>query len=163
MPAKTQSVLLAGLAMGLAAAVVSLLPAVGGCIACFLYFGAGLMAVWHYANTHGVTISGREGAGMGALAGIIAGTVAGLISLVLMAADLQPTFREAMEQQMEASGMDPAQMEQLEAMFESPLFILAVVVIGLTIDAIVGAIGGAVGASTFKKGPVESGGASDVF
>lgn len=152
MPSKMQSVLLAGVAVGVAAALFSIIPVAGSCLACLAYLGGGLLAVWHYTNTHRLTLTGGQGAGLGALAGGVAGVVAGLLTYLFSVIGLTPTFQEMMRQQLESSGMDPAQRDQMLAIFESPLVIAGMMLLGLLIDAIIGAIGGAIGASLFKKG-----------
>lgn len=151
MPDKSQSILLGGAATGIAAAIINLIPTVGGCIACLLYIVAGIVAVWHYTDRHQVTITGGQGAGLGALAGIVAGAVAAAMQLLFQVIGLAPDWRTAMEQQFDQSGMDPAQMEQMLEWMSSPLFVVAIILIMLIVDAILGAIGGAIGASMFKR------------
>lgn len=153
MPDKTQSILLAGISVGIAAAVLALIPSIGGCIACLAYLAAGVVAVWHYTDRHQLTVRGGPGAGLGALAGIAAGIVAFLLQLLFQSVGLMPNWRVAMEQQFERSGMDPAQIEEITQMFSSPLVMIGIILAGLVIDAALGAIGGAIGASMFKRGP----------
>jgi hypothetical protein len=152
MPSKTQSILLAGVAIGVAAALFSLIPMAGSCLACIAYLCAGLLAVWHYTNTHQVTITGGQGAGIGALAGIVAMIVASILGYLFMAIGLAPNWQDMMMQQLEASGMDPEQQEQMAEFFSSPLVWVGFILLGLVLYAIIGAIGGAIGASVFKKG-----------
>ena len=89
---------------------------------------------------------------MGALAGIVAMAVAGILQFLFMSMGLTPPFREVIADQLDTSGMDPAQADQILAMASSPLFIVGVVLVALVVYAILGAIGGAIGASLFKKG-----------
>lgn len=152
MPSKTQSILLAGVAIGVAAALFAIIPVAGGCLACIAYLGGGVLAVWHYTNTHQLTLSGGQGAGLGALAAVTAGIVATLLGYLFSAIGLTPSFQEMMQQQFAAGNMDPAQRDQILALFESPLVIAGMILLGLIINAIIGAIGGAIGASLFKKG-----------
>lgn len=152
MPSKTQSILLAGVAVGIAAALFSLIPVAGSCLACIAYICAGLLAVWHYTSTHQLTLTGGQGAGLGALAGIAAMIVASALGFLFSAIGLTPGWQELMMQQLEASGMDPAQQEEMAELFSSPLVWIGMFLLGLIIYAIVGAIGGAIGASIFKKG-----------
>lgn len=152
MPDKTQSILLAGLAIGVAATVLGLVPGVGGCLACATYIGAGMLAVWHYTDRHRLTLQGGQGAGIGALAGVVAMVTASILQFVLMATGVQPSFREAIADQLDASGLDPAQVEQFMSMVESPFFVVGMILVGLVVYAILGAIGGAIGASVFKRG-----------
>lgn len=151
MSTKSQSIFLAGAAIGVLAAILGLIPAVGGCLACIAYIGAGVLAVWHYTDRHQLTLKGGQGAGMGALAGIVAMAVASILSFLFMAFGLTPPLRQLIEDQLDSSGMDPAQIEQIMEMTSSPLFIIGVFLVALVIYAILGAIGGAIGASVFKK------------
>lgn len=152
MPDKSQSAILAGAAVGIAAFVVNLIPMVGGCVACLLYVGSGVAAVWHYTDKHRITVKGGQGAGLGALAGIVAAVVASVLQWLFQALGVAPDWRVTMERQLENSGMDPAQMEQMIEMFTSPLWIAGFILIALAVGALAGAIGGAIGASIFKKG-----------
>ncbi len=152
MPDKFQSILLAGIAIGVAASILGLIPFVGSCLACIAYVGAGLLAVWHYTDRHQLTLKGGQGAGIGALAGIVAMVAASAIQLLLMATDLRPSLEQIIADQLDTSGMDPAQVEQIMNMVESPFFIVGIVLVALVIYSILGAIGGAIGASTFKRG-----------
>lgn len=152
MPSKSQSILLAGAAIGVAATILALIPVIGSCLACITYIGGGVLAVWHYTDRHQLTLSGAQGAGMGALAGIVAMAVAGILQFLFMSMGLTPPFREVIADQLDTSGMDPAQADQILAMASSPLFIVGVVLVALVVYAILGAIGGAIGASLFKKG-----------
>lgn len=162
MPSKIQSILLAGAAIGVLAALFSLIPMAGSCLACIAYLAAGVVAVWHYTSTHQLTITGGQGAGLGALAAVMAGIVAAVLSYVFSAIGLMPNMQEMMRAQFESSGMDPDQIEQMIAIFESPLVIAGLYLVGLAVNAIVGAVGGAVGASIFKKGGAAEA-RSDVF
>lgn len=149
---KSQSIVLAGVSVGIAAAILNLIPVAGGCLACLVYLGAGVVAVWHYTDRHHVTLKGGEGAGLGALAGILAGAVSFALQWLFQAIGLAPNWRVAMEEQFEQSGMDPAQMEQIIEMLSSPLVMIGIVLGMLIIYAILGALGGVMGASFFKKG-----------
>ncbi len=152
MPEKGQSILLGGAAVGIAAAIVNLIPTVGGCISCLLYIAAGIVAVWHYTDRHQLTITGGQGAGIGALAGIVAGVAAGVLGYVFQLIGIAPDWRTAMEQGFDQSGMDPAQMEQMLEWMSSPLFMIGIILVSLIVAAILGAIGGAIGSSLFKRG-----------
>lgn len=152
MPSKSQSILLAGAAIGVAATILGLIPVIGSCLACVAYIGAGIMAVWHYTDRHHLTLSGAQGAGMGALAGIVAMAVGGVLSFLFMSLGLTPPLRQIIADQLDVSGMDSSQADQIMEMASSPLFIIGIVLVALVIYAILGAIGGAIGASLFKKG-----------
>lgn len=152
MPDKTPSILLAGIAVGVAATVLNLVPVVGSCLACLAYIGAGLLAVWHYTDRHRITLKGGQGAGIGALAGLVAMVTASLLQFVFMMIGVQPSLREMVSDQLDMSGLDPAQVEQIMNMVESPFFIVGILLVATVIYAILGAIGGAIGASLFKRG-----------
>lgn len=151
MPDKSQSILLGGAAVGIAAAIVNLIPTIGGCVACLFYVGAGIAAVWHYTDRHQLTIMGGQGAGLGALAGIVAGVVAFLLQLLFQVLGLAPSWRVAMQEQFDRSGMDPAQIEEIMQTLSSPLVMTGIILAGIVVDAVLGAIGGAIGASIFKR------------
>ncbi len=152
MPDKSQSILLAGAAVGVAATLVSLVPVVGGCVACLIYIGAGVMAVWHYTDRHQLTIGGGQGAGLGALAALVAMVVSGLLSFLFTTIGLTPPLRQVISEQLSTSGLDPAQADQFMEMASSPLFIVGVILFVAVIYALLGALGGAIGASAFKPG-----------
>lgn len=152
MPSKTQSILLGGGAIGVAAALLSLIPIAGGCLACLTCIAAGVLAVWHYTDTYNLTITGGQGAGMGALAGIVALVVSGLIGFVFQAIGLMPSFSEAFEQGVSQGNTDPEQAEQIIEFITGPAGIATFIVVGLILYSILGMIGGVIGASVFKKG-----------
>lgn len=153
MPSKTQSILLSGGVIGIVLVVVQFIPWVGACLCVLAILGAGLLAVWHYTDTYQLTVAGGTGAGMGALAAVAAGIVDGVIGLIFQALGLVPSAEEAAQAFLE--GMQQAgsgeQAEAVRQLVESPLFLIAVFGIQLLIFAVLGAIGGAIGASLFKK------------
>jgi hypothetical protein len=162
MPSKTQSILLGGVVAAVIAAIFSVLqiPVLSTCLGCLMYIAAGLVAVWHYTETHALTISGGTGAGMGAAAGAVAGLIGALIGFGLQAAGLVPSPAEVIDQLI-TSGQIPAdQAETFQGFFNSPLYYVGVILFTLIIGAILGAIGGAIGASVFKRGGDTPGGGS---
>ena len=152
MPSKTQSIVLGGLAIGVANVMLGLIPIAGGCLVCLAYIGAGLLATWHYTTVNELTITGGQGAGVGALAGIVAVVIGTIISLILSKLGITPDTMEAMRKGFEQSGMDPSQQEQLIELFSSPLAYAGLIFLGIIIGSLLGAAGGAIGASMFKKG-----------
>ena len=154
MPSKTQSVLLAGIAVGVVSALFNLIPVpiAAACLSCTAYLVAGVLAVWHYTSTHQLTITGGQGAGMGALAAVAAGIVATVLLYVFGALDVIPTMEERMMEQLDQQNLTGEQREQALSFIQSPLVMIGAMLVYLIIYAIVGAIGGAVGASVFKKG-----------
>lgn len=153
MPDKKQSILIGGVVAGVVATLGSLVPYLGTCIACLLYLGSGLFAVWHYTNTNRLTISSSEGVKMGALAGLVGFGTSMLIGLAYWAAVGMPSMGEFMRQRMEGQpGADPGQIDQMVAFFDNPIFPVIFVVASILIWVVLGLAGGAIGAGVFKKG-----------
>lgn len=155
MPSRAQSVLIGGVVIGVAIAILDFVPFLGQCLACLAIVGAGVLAVWHYTSTYNLTITGGTGAGMGALAAIVAAIVDGLFGFVFAALGLTISPQEAMRRsvdQMREGGMSPEQVEAVQQFVESPLFLPSVMFCAIVIYALLGAIGGAVGASIYQKG-----------
>lgn len=154
MPSKSQSILLGGAAMGVAAAIFSLIPVgpIGSCLGCIITIGAGVLAVWHYTTTYNLTITGGSGAGMGAQAGVVAAIVSALISFVLIAIGIAPDPAEAINQAIATGQMDEETGDMVRGFMEGPAYYGIVLVVSLIIGAIAGAIGGAIGAAMFQKG-----------
>lgn len=152
MPGKSQSVLLAGIAVGVIVSLFSFVPTFGGCLGCIAYLVAGGLAVWHYANTYELTVPSGAGAGMGALSGVLAGIVSSLIGWLFQIAGLRPGLEDQMMRALENSNMSPEQLDQFRTMVSSPLFWVVMICMGLLFGAILGAIGGAIGSSMFKRG-----------
>ncbi len=165
MPSKVPSIVVGAavaVIIGVVTQFVTTGPAMGnqvlsgvmGCLACLAYAIAGVVAVYHYTNTHGLTISPGSGAGLGALAAVAGALVAYLIGLLLQTVGVMPSADEMMQMQMELmrdQGMSEEQIEQVgqfAGMSQGPIAIAIAVVVG----AILGAIGGAIGAAMFKKG-----------
>ena len=155
MSGKFESIVLAGLATGVIASLLEAVPGASGCLACAAYIGSGTLAVWHYANTYGVTLAAGSGAGMGAAAGGLAGIVSGVIDFVIARLGGRPSFQEQMEsalRALEEGGMNTRQLEQVEAWAQSPGFLIAAVAFGLLMVVAMGAIGGVTGAGAFRRG-----------
>ncbi len=155
MPSKLQSILLGGATMGIAAAVFGLFPTVGACLGCLAFIGAGLLAVWHYTTTYALTITGGTGASMGAGAGVVGAVASSIIQALMALVGLAPSWADIqgeMMRGMEEGGVPPEQMETWRQVLESPLSIVGFVLCGLLLYAVLGAVGGAIGASVFKKG-----------
>lgn len=170
MPSKTPSIALGAavsviLSLALSFAILGMGTtgqAIVGCATCLLVFIGPLVAVWHYTSTHRVTLPAGPGAGLGAITGAVGALVAGLVQQVLILANLYPDAAELLERQREqmiASGLDPAQIDQAMQMAETMGGMASNPILGIglnvLIGAVIGAIGGAVGAAIFKKGPLE--------
>jgi len=152
MPSKQQSILLGGIVAGLLSTsylgLINLLCCAG------VIIGA-LVAVWHYTDTHKLTIP----AGQGAVIGLLAGLVGTVISLMLNYILIEMGIRsdQAITQFILNSFGDSMPPEQYDAMAEqmnSEMTLSAYMANGLfaaVISLVFGAIGGAIGASVFKK------------
>lgn len=165
MPTKTPSILLGALVttvLGLFMAVMSFSGGTAGqylssLICCLTGIAGAGVAVWHYANTHKLTLKAGAGAGLGALAVAVGGLISYVITEALQAVGLFPTDAEIMEQQRQqllAQGMDPAQVDQglqFAQTFQGPIG----VVVNVIVLAILGAVFGAIAASVFKKGQTD--------
>lgn len=165
MSEKNLSVLIGGLAGGLLAILLTIPQnQFLGCLACLCYVGCGLVAVWHYTNTNSLTISGGEGAGMGALAGIVGGVVASLLGWLFRLIGLLPGAEEAIRQLEESGQLDQMDESTAEFMYQLTEFSTGIggAVLGVVIALILGVIGGAIGAAVFKKGGDAPADAADV-
>lgn len=121
-------------------------------LCCLGVIAAGLVAVWHYTSTNGVTIAGGEGAGMGAVAGAVAAILTGLLTYALIAAGFLPDPEVVMQEMLEEMPEDQRAMaERFGGIGTGPLGW----VINAVLYAVIGAIGGAIGAAMFKKGGPE--------
>ena len=154
MPSKTQSILLGGLVVGLLS--TSYLGFINMLCCAGIILGA-MVSVWHYTNENMLTIQAGQGAAMGALAGIAGSLIALLLDQVVGLIGL-PTgteIQQQIQQMFMPSNLDPDQLEQMQQQqeqFNTPMFKAIGAVFGIAISAIFGAIGGAIGASVFKKG-----------
>jgi hypothetical protein len=158
MPGKTNSILVGGVVAAGVAAFASFIPVAGSCIGCLAYIAAGLVAVWHYVETHRLAISGGTGARMGAGAGAVAGLVGTLISFLFQVLGLLPGYSEGLQRLSESGQLSEEQLEAARTALESSLLYVGVAVIGLIVGASLGAIGGTIGASVFERGGNTPGG-----
>ena len=166
MPSKTQSILIGALVYAVVGAVMSFIAtsggmataALGGCGACLAAFAGPMVGVWHYVSTNKLTIPAGSGAGLGAVTGLAGGVLAYGLTQLLRVINILPTVAEAAElqrQMMIDMGVDAAEVDaQLAAgsAMSGPVAEIAISVIG---GLIIGAIGGAIAASVFKKGEAD--------
>jgi hypothetical protein len=159
-----QSILLGGLVAALLATILTFPaqggnPIVGFAACCIPAILGGLIAVWHYTNTNNLTLAMGAGAKLGAMAGLVGALISTVLSYVLKALGLLPSTSEAAEIQRQAMierGMTDQQIEQamrIAEMSSGILGQLVFVIVGCLIFALIGALGGLIGASMFKKGP----------
>lgn len=155
MARKVESLMLAGVAGGVVASLVEIIPGGTGCLTCAVYVGSGVLAVWHYANTYALTVPGTAGAGLGAGAALLSTIVSALLNYLISLLGARPGFREQIEtglDAMEDAGMGPEQIEQIRMWISTPSFLVTAIVFGLVITAGLGAMGGLIGAGAFRKG-----------
>jgi hypothetical protein len=137
-----------------------------GMLPCMLWIIAAALTVWHYTNTHKVSIKPGEGASMGAMALGLGGLISGVLSYVLQMIGVTPSNEEIRAQAIEQArkayeeqGMSPEQIEQAIGMVESSMGFMSNpilgIVMGIVFSVIIGAIVGAVAAAIFKKGRTE--------
>lgn len=166
MPDKTPSVILGALVYVVLGTIISLatptaaggqggLGMLVGCLSCLLVMGSGMIAVWHYTNTHQLTLAAGQGVTLGMMSAVLGAITAALIGFLLMTLGLRPGVEEVMDMtiaELEQQGMTDAQIDSaigITRMMLSPIAMIAMAVIS---GAIGGAIGGALGAVFFKKG-----------
>lgn len=155
MPNKTQSILLVGVIAGLVGVLASFIPAAGDFIACLAYIGAGMLAVWHYADRHSVTLTGGQGIGLGVLTCIAASITGIILDAGLRALAIKPSLQEEMRQGFEQGGADMAQLGGFGEFMMSPGFVVVMIGVGLIFSVIAGVIGGVIGSKLFKRGEDE--------
>ncbi len=161
MPAKTQSIFLGALVIGLLG--TSYLGLINLACCAGVIIGA-MVGIWHYTNENALTISTGQGAVMGALAGVIGAVIAFALNYLLSTIgvggleELQQSFFERFysEEQLEA-------MREMQESSSSGMFKMIGFFIGIVINSIFGAVGGAIGAAVFKKGGREPETTSDLM
>ncbi len=153
MPDQKQSILLGGLVTALLS--TSYLGFIN-CLCCAGVIIGSLVTVWHYTNTHELTITSGNGALLGLFTALIGGVIAIILNYVLMQVGLGAN--EAIMNMVLnnfADQMPPEQVEAMEAQMEAANTFGAYIMnalFGLVITAIFGVIGGVIGAAVFKKG-----------
>lgn len=156
MTAKQQSILLgAGVAGLLSISYLSLI----NCLCCLGVIIGGLAATWHYTETNKLTIKPGEGAVMGLAAGALGALAALFINFILIQMGIR--HDQAMMTffiDLFGDNMPREQYNELMAQRDAPVrfgsYFLSQL-LGVGISAVFGAVGGAIGAALFKKGPSE--------
>lgn len=131
------------------------------CLCCAGVIIGAMVAVWHYTNTNELTIPTGEGAVMGLIAAVVGTVVAFVLNMILtsMGLGLEAAIQEFVLDRF-GDQMSPEQLADMEEQFEASSSLGARLVngvIGLAVSSVFGAIGGALGASLFKKGTDEQG------
>ena len=152
MSKKIESILLVGVIAGLVGVLASFIPQAGDFISCIAYIGAGMLAVWHYADKHSVTLTGGQGIGLGVLTCIAAYVTGFVLDAALRALAIKPSWQEEMRQGIEQGGADMSQLGGFGEFMMSPGFLAVAVVMGLVFSVIAGVIGGVIGSKLFKRG-----------
>jgi hypothetical protein len=152
-----QKALTAAAIVGVAIGVLSGIPVLNFvviCTCCLPVIGSGLAAVWLYMRNSGATsVTTQEGLMMGLVSGGIGGLVSSVLSLLtnLVMADAAGNAA-AIEQAL--ASMPPEQAEQMrplvEALANGGGGVLGVCV-GVVLFAVLGLIGGVIGAATIGK------------
>ena len=151
---KAYAVVFIGAIAGAVTAVGSGIPYLGACINCLSALVAGGAVVWYYTKDRGGGVTGRTGAGLGAGTAAVAALVNGAIGGILSLVGARPGWDEAAEEavrRMRTAGSPEEQIEMVRQMFESPVFLAGVMGCTLILYALLGAIGGAIGASVFGE------------
>ncbi|MEO0559720.1 MAG: hypothetical protein AAF170_16230 [Bacteroidota bacterium] len=164
MPSKTQSILVAAVVGAVLSVLTQFLASSGGgvqyvgsALGCISIIAVPLIAVWHYTNTHRLTLNAGSGAGLGAMASIASGLLGYIIAFGLQAVGVLPTQEEIIAAQREdllSQGLTAEQIDQAMG-FATAMTGPVGIIVGLVIAAVVGAIVGAIGASVFKKGTAD--------
>lgn len=131
------------------------------CLCCAGVIIGAMVAVWHYTNTNELTIPTGEGAVMGLIAAVVGTVIAFVLNMILtsMGLGLEAAIQEFVLDRF-GDQMSPEQLADMEEQFEASSSLGARLVngvIGLAVSSVFGAIGGALGASLFKKGTDEQG------
>lgn len=126
---------------------------------CLHYLLGGLAAAGHFAKRHGVTIGLFQGAKLGAISATLGMLVAYLFPFFMMPQVTDEEWAEISEQfvnEAYASG-NPEAADVIEKMLVADnvsMFLTVMLVIGLLASVILGALGGMLGSSLFKRGPL---------
>lgn len=153
MSTKQQSILLGGV---VAALLSTSYIGFINCLCCLGVIIGAVTAVWHYTETNQLTIRPGEGAVMGLVVGALGAFIAIFLNYALIKAGVRhdAAIVDLMLQNF-GDALDPAQYDQLAAQRDEEVSFVPHFVNGLlsvAVSAVFGAIGGAIGASLFKKG-----------
>ncbi len=157
MPSRTQSILIGGLVAGiLSTSVLGLI----NILCCAGVIIGGIVGVWHYTEEHQLTIPSEQGALIGALSGAAGAVIAMVLNQILAAVGLNFGMADTSEfMQQFGGGMSAEQRDLAEQLQSGQLGILLTIgatLFSAVLFSIFGAIGGAIGASTFQKGDTPS-------
>jgi hypothetical protein len=140
---------------GLFIGVLSALPIVGAanCCCCLWVVSGGALAAYLQVQQENRTLTGGEGAAVGALAGVIGAFV--WLPIVVMVAVVMGPLQQAFLEQMarNAQDMPPEAREILESIGggSNPASYVVLFVLQLFMGTLVAALGGVLAAAYFKK------------
>jgi hypothetical protein len=145
---KTKAAVMAGLGVGAAIILLSLIGSVipgVGCCNCLLPIAAGILAVYLYTKNSHATVDPKDGAMLGA----IAGAACGLLNLII-GAPLSYFVNSAVMQAQFAQLRD--QGINLPASLTGFALVIVFGIIGAVVFTILSTIGGLIGSAIFGKG-----------
>lgn len=151
---KKPELFLPALIGGAVAGVLSGIPLVG-CLCCLWIIGGAMLAAQLAAKNFPLSMTAGDGAIVGALTGIIAAVIDALVSLPLQALNMK-LMQRLMERLSEYSSQLPVNWRDFmqRGMTETSLaWFLLGLVISAAVFAVLGALGGIIGASLFGKKP----------
>jgi hypothetical protein len=152
MTQESPSVLVPALVGGAVAGVLTAVPFVG-CLCCLWIIGGAMLAAYLHAKNSSKSVTAGDGAIVGIFAGIVAAVVDSLLSLPFQAANREAflRLRDQFSQLFQnlPSGWD-SWLERSSRGTSLALFLLGLVVTA-AVFAVLGALGGIIGASLFGK------------
>jgi hypothetical protein len=147
-----KSLTAAGIA-GLAIGLLSGLPLISAlnCLLCAPIWGGGMLAVWLYKRNSGaLSVDNSKGTVLGLIAGLIGGLIAGVLGLLTSGGTA--AVISGMQSQIESMPAEQQEMmRQIITMISDPSTQIIGLVCNLVLFAILGAIGGVIGAAVFGK------------
>jgi len=133
-------------------------PVFGFVACCLPAIIGGLLVTWHYTNTYGVSLNLGSGAKYGAITAALGAVGGAVLQLLLTAVNVFPSTAERIEMQRERmleQGMTEAQIDQgmqMVEFFSGAGGQVLSIVIGVVVFALIGALGGLIGAKAFGGG-----------
>jgi hypothetical protein len=157
MPDKQQSLILGSIVVALLSTsyigYINFLCCIG------VIIGA-LVTIWHYTDTHRLTLKPGRGAVLGLQVGVIGAVIALVLNYILIQIGIRHDHL-IVDMMIDLFG-DNMPREQLDEMIEQrdePVRLMPYLLqgtLGILISGVFGAIGGAIGSALFKKGEPEA-------
>ena len=125
-------------------------------LCCAGVIGGGVLAVFRYTTDNRLTITGGEGAKLGFMAALIGAVIALVLTFVLRSIGIRDDLAIS-NFMIDRFGdqMQPAQLDAMDAQMSQPVWktmLSFTTLLGPVISGALGAVGGLIGASVFKKG-----------